>query len=333
MKVKQIGEFGLIDRLQNEFTATAPGLVLGIGDDAAIWRGEGLAVATTDTMVEDVHFRVRTTSWRELGWKSLASNLSDVAAMGGQPRYALVTFGLRDDAEVEDVLELARGLAEVGKRFGSAVIGGDLVGSPLATFITVALYGVVPDDGHGPPLLRAAARPGDQVAVTGWLGRSAAGLRMLSENPQAAPEVVTELRRAHNQPCPRVPEGYALRGAGVRAAIDVSDGLAGDVGHIAEMSGVGIRLRADALPVHPFVQGLFPEAAFDLTLFGGEEYELIFAAPPAIMARARAALDDLGTRSTVIGEVVPEPRGKVMLAWPDGREALVGRGAWDHFRA
>lgn len=333
VKVKQVGEFGLIDLLQREFDSPASGLVVGIGDDCAVWESEGMVVATTDTVVEDVHFRLSTITWEELGWKSLAVNLSDVGSMGARPRWALLTLGLREETEVEDVLALARGLAAAGRAFDTAIVGGDVVASPQATLVTVALFGVLPEDGQGSPLLRSGAKVGDLVGVTGWLGRSAAGFRLLNEPIAAPAEVAAELRRAHNKPYPRVHEGQALRAAGVRAAQDISDGLAGDVAHIAQMSGVGVRLWAEHLPVHPFVAEVFGEQAFDLALFGGEEYELVFTAPPAVMDAARQRLAAMGTPTTVVGEVVAEHPGRVAMSWPDGREVALNRGGFDHFGA
>ncbi|MHB1133211.1 MAG: thiamine-phosphate kinase [Chloroflexota bacterium] len=332
MKVSQVGEFGLIDLLHREFGSAAPGVVIHIGDDCAAWRASGTAVATTDTVVEDVHFRFRTITWQELGWKSLAVNLSDIGSMGGKPQYALLTLGLSDDVELEGLLEMARSLAACGRQFGTSVVGGDIVASPRAFFVTVALYGQVPDDGLGLPLSRAGARAGDLVGVTGYVGRSAAGYRVLNEATSASPAATTELRRAHNQPWPRVREGQVLRTAGVRACIDISDGLAGDFGHIAEISRVGVRLHGEALPIHPFVREVFPEEALALGLFGGEEYELGFAAPPAVMARAMAELQAMGTPATVIGEIVSDHPGKVVLREHDGKERLVEKGGFDHFR-
>ena len=332
VKVSQVGEFGLIDLLQREFGSVAPGVVIHIGDDCAAWRTSGLALATTDTVVEDVHFRFHTVTWDELGWKALAVNLSDIGSMGGVPQYALLTLGLSENLELEGVLAMARSLAACGAEFGTAVVGGDIISSPRAFFATVALYGQVPADGLGPPLTRAAARPGDLVAVTGWLGRSAAGYRVLNE-PVAAPvEVITELRRAHNRPWPRVKDGQALRTAGVRACIDISDGLAGDIGHIAALSRVGVRLRAEALPTHRFVQETFPDDSLELALFGGEEYELAFTAPPEVMVKAEEALARLGTPTTVVGEVTAEPEGEVSLTWSDGRSSRLTKGGFDHFR-
>lgn len=332
VKLTQLGEFGLIDLLEQEFARCATDIEISIGDDTAAWRTRGLALATTDTLVQDVHFRFGTTSWRDLGWKSLAVNLSDVGAMGGQPQYALLTFGLNDSIPVEGILEVARGLADAGCEFAASIVGGDIVASPRAMFITVALYGLVPEDGLGPPLRRSTARPGDLVAVTGGLGRSAAGLRLLSEGTPVSAEVRAELVRAHNRPWPRVREGQVLRRVGVRTAIDISDGLAGDVGHIARWSGVGVRLAAAQLPVAVSVRVAFPADALSLALFGGEEYELVFVAHPDTMDAARAELALLGTPSTVVGEITAEPRGKVVLLSPEGRQETVERGGYDHFR-
>lgn len=332
VKISEIGEFSLIDLLQREFAASSPDIVVDNGDDTAAWRSFGVTLATTDTVVEDVHFRLGTITWEELGWKSLAVNLSDIASMGGQPRYALLTLGLSASIEVEDVVRLARGLAEAGREFNTIIIGGDMVASPRALFVTVALYGVVPEDGMGPPLTRSSARPGDLVAVTGELGKSAAGFRLLNGEREAPPQVLAELRRAHNKPWPRVREGHALRATGVRTAMDISDGLAGDLGHIARLSNVGIRLTAENLPVHSFVREVFGEEGFDLALFGGEEYELVFTAPPEMMELAQAALGRLGTKSTVIGEVVAEHAGQVTMTRANEGEVVLTRGGFDHFR-
>jgi thiamine-monophosphate kinase len=282
--------------------------------------------------VEDVHFRLSTITWEELGWKSLAVNLSDIAAMGGQPRYALLTLGLNDSASVEDLQTYARGLASAGREFSTIIVGGDIVASPKALFFTVALYGLVPEDGMGPPMTRSSARPGDLVAVTGELGKSAAGLRLLSGTHSASAEALAALRQAHNRPRPRVKEGFALRASGVQTALDISDGLAGDLGHVARLSHVGIRLAAQELPVHPFVREAFGEEGFGLALFGGEEYELAFTAPPRVMSLACSALGRLGTGVTVVGEVLAEPAGKVLLTRPDGSEEAIERGGYDHLR-
>ncbi len=295
MLVSELGEFGLIDRLQAVFTREAPGLEVGIGDDCAVWRCHGLMVATTDTLVEDVHFRTNTISWSDLGWKSLAVNLSDVGSMGARPLYALLTLGLR----------------------------------------SVTLHGVVEEEQNGPPLLRDAARPGQLVSVTGSLGRSAAGLCVLGEPTAEWDEPLASARaalvRAHNRPYPRVREGMALRRLGVRVGQDVSDGPLGDLKHIAERSRVGIEVDAALIPVDRNVETVYPQEALALALTGGEEYELLFAAEPALMAVAQSELSAMGTRATVIGRVVEGPAGAVVVRNQQGEALEFRRGGYDHF--
>ena len=185
MQIKDLGEFGLIELLNALVTRERRGLdngaafgfrlLVDTGDDTAAWNAApATELFTTDTVVEGVHFTRKTTPWRDLGWKSLASNISDIAAMGGLPLYALVTLGLPPETEVADIEELYRGMLEIGSQYGVAIVGGDLVRSP-GVFITVALTGIH----SGPPMLRSAARPGHQVAVTGYLGSSGGGLKLM----------------------------------------------------------------------------------------------------------------------------------------------------------
>lgn len=191
MRLRDIGEFELIERMAPIFgnagavvgstTAAFSRLALGIGDDAAVWEEAAgvFSIATTDALVEGVHFTHETTSWYDLGWKAMASNVSDIAGMGASPRFALVVLGAHGDKEVEDVLEMCRGMADVAGRFGAGVVGGDTVSSPL-TMISVTLLGEAAgsrrSDGTLPILSRFAARPGDILAVTGRLGSSGGGL-------------------------------------------------------------------------------------------------------------------------------------------------------------
>ena len=185
MQIQELGEFGVIDLLnrmvvQRRGPSDLPAglsfdLLVDTGDDTAAWRTkEATELFTTDTVVEEVHFTRETTPWRDLGWKCIASNVSDIAAMGGLPRFCLITLGLPPDTEVSDLEELYHGMLEIANKYGVAIVGGDLVRSPVA-FITVGLTGVH----QGSPMLRSNARPGDQVAVTGFLGGSGGGLRMM----------------------------------------------------------------------------------------------------------------------------------------------------------
>ena len=331
MKVRDLGEFGLIDRLTARVAASASArqdrerLVLGIGDDAAAWRCEGgLELCTTDTMVEGVHFTLETASWADVGWKVLAVNLSDIAAMGGSPLYAVVTLGLPEDLEAAAVDALYDGMLDCAAEYGAAIVGGDVVRSPAA-FVTVAMTGSTP----GPLLTRAAARPGDEVAVTGKLGGSGAWLAAVRRGASLAPEAAESLRNSHLRPRPRLAEGQALREAGVRCAIDVSDGLAADLAHLCEASGVGARLDAERIPVHPAVRRTLPNEALALALGGGEEYQLLFTATPDAMAEARGRLPG---GFTVIGQVVQGPPARVSVMGPGG-EMLVDSAGWDHFRS
>ena len=329
MRVRDIGEFELIDLLAETLGTEDPGphLRVAIGDDAAAWDGlAGATVLTTDTMVEGVHFALDRTSWRDLGWKAMAVNLSDVAAMGCAPAYSVVSLGLRGDLPVDGLTEIYLGMIDACRRFGGAVVGGDIVRSPVF-FVTVAMTGMAGGDGT-PLLLRAAARPGDRVAVTGSLGGSAGGLRMLAEGLAFENDTASYLRDAHNRPTPRVREGALLRRSGVLAAIDVSDGLVADLDKLCGASGVGAVVRSELLPVDERLRTAFPEEWLRLALSGGEDYELLFTAPPRTMDAALSALE---IPATIVGDIVAGPRGASVLD-PDGRPVTVESGGWDHFR-
>jgi thiamine-monophosphate kinase len=338
MQVKDTGEFHIIEKLAGAIAGdnaaciarldeTGFRLRLGIGDDAAAWDAPaGVRVLTTDTMVEGVHFNLGQINWRDLGWKALASNLSDVAAMGCTPLYSLITLGLRGDLPVDGLEEMYRGMAEVNRTCGGAVVGGDIVRSPVF-FVTVALEGTTTTAG-GPLLTRSAAVVGDRVAVTGSLGCSAGGLRMLTEGLELAGEPENHLRMVHNRPMPRVAEGLALVGSGVAAAIDISDGLVDDLGKLCRSSGVGALIRADRVPADNHLKLAFPDEWLGLALGGGEEYELLFAAPEEIMDWAIARLE---TPVTVIGEIVTGP-ATVRVVDRNGIEIPVDSGGWDHFQ-
>jgi thiamine-monophosphate kinase len=237
-----------------------------IGDDAAVLsRSSGRLLLASDCLVEGVHFDRALSSLADVGWKSLAVNLSDVAAMAGTPTAAVVAVA---GGSLEDLERIYEGMVEAAQRYGCPVVGGDLsAGSALV--ISVAILGHVP---AGRPVLRSGARPGDALFVTGPLGRSAAGLRALRDGHPAA-----ALAGAHRRPLPRLQEGRAAAAAGAGAMIDVSDGLALDLDRLASASGVGIVL--DEVPV-------WPGATLADALFGGEDFELVFAAPDPVAVAA-----------------------------------------------
>ncbi|MBI4332536.1 MAG: thiamine-phosphate kinase [Chloroflexi bacterium] len=330
MKVSELGEFGLIGLIGRTVTAhsrTPSGLLIGIGDDAAAWRtGAPVQLATTDTMVDGVHFLKDKTGWDELGWKSLAVNLSDIAAMGGVPRYALVTLAIPGDTEGDDIVSLYKGMLDIAGSSGVTIAGGDTVSSPVIV-ITVSLSGEMPEDGDR-IMTRSAARPGETIAVTGFLGSSAAGLRMVQQPLPMEGAAAAYLRQAHFKPQPRVAEGQEMARAGVRCAIDVSDGLIGDLTHICEMSRVGARIVSDRVPVHPFVKAAFPGEYLDLALSGGEDYELLFTAGETVLAQLRKAVH---IPLTAIGEITGNHPGQVVLVDHEGKSVARSKTGWDHF--
>lgn len=350
MLVSEIGEFDLIDRLaariydQNarriqEADARGFRMLRAIGDDAAAWDApSGLRAITTDTMVEGVHFRLDYTPWRDLGWKCLATNISDIAAMGCVPTYAIITLGLRPALPVEGLEALYDGMMEAAAAYGGAVVGGDIVRSP-AFFITVALQGAAPD-GSNALLVRDAAALGDLIAVTGPLGSSAGGLRLLASGADSAAQGIDAdaaayLVSAHNRPMPRVSEGIALADAGVRCAMDISDGLMDDLAKLCRASGVGARVYAPRAPADARLKAAFPDEWLDLALGGGEDYELLFVAPPAVMRRAIGATSP---PPVVVGTITEFADGgsasapRTTLVDARGRAMDVARGGWDHFR-
>jgi len=346
-QIKDLGEFGLIDLLNemiveqrsaaNNASAHGFPLLVDTGDDTAAWKTpQATELFTTDTVVEGVHFTRSTTPWADLGWKSLASNISDVAAMGGLPLYALITLGLPPETEVDDIRELYRGMLEISNAFGVALVGGDMVRSPVV-FITVGLTGYHP----AMPMLRTSGTAGDQVGVTGPLGGSAGGLKLMLEqeqgtqavSPQAASsnpwsiEAAEYLKLCHRRPYPAVDEGRILSGAGVVSAMDVSDGLADDLSKLCRASGLSARLYSEAIPIHPLLKEAFPDRFLELALYGGEDYLLLFTADSELMDRVMPQL----SHGSVVGELVSGKPGRVVIVDGAGKETEASQGGWDHF--
>ena len=334
MKVSEIGEFGLIARLakmaqnaKDKDAAAFKQLLVGIGDDAAAYFPDNeIQLATVDSLVQDVHFSLSYMSWQELGWKSIAVNLSDIAAMGGFPRYALVSLGLPPDTEVENVIDLYRGMFDIAGKFGLAIVGGDTVSSPVV-FVSVTVMGSAGDRKRG-MLRRSAAKPGDKIAVTNSLGASAGGLKMLQKGLKFAPKYTKQLRQAHLLPDPRVNEGQLLVAKRVRCGMDISDGLVGDLAHICAESKVGARINVDVVPVAPAATACFGEKALELALTGGEDYELLFTANPMVMSKVLKAMP---CPVTVVGEITAENTGKVKLVDNSGKPYRIKKTGWDHF--
>jgi thiamine-monophosphate kinase len=356
-------EFDLIARIRGRCAHRRGDIALGIGDDAALLdvpAGRQL-VACTDTLVAGVHFPAATAP-EDVGWKSLAVNLSDLAAMGAEPAWALLALTLpgADAAFVED---FARGFAELARAHDVALIGGDTTQGPLS--ITVTALGFVPRDSA---LTRGGACVGDAVFVTGTLGDAAGALRLLRDPNESHPprspflrkgeeelhplpqeggrraaaggctagfrqdvmqDVLAGLLARLNRPEPRIAAGRALRGL-ASACIDVSDGLLADLGHVCAASGVGAELDADALPLSSVLVANFDaDACRQFALSGGDDYELCFTAPSAREKEVVEALARAGCGVTRIGRIVAGSGVRVLDA--GANEIEVARVGWEHF--
>jgi len=329
MKVSELGEFGLIDllaKMVHEQMAPSQQLIIGIGDDAAAWHGNALTqLATVDSFIQDIHFSLAITPWKELGWKALAINLSDIAAMGGVPGYALVSLALPDHTEVDDVTALYQGMIELAQQFGVAIVGGDTNSAPLVA-INITILGSARSESN--ILTRSAARAGDRVAVTGYLGAAAAGWEMLTQELQFDPEATAGLKRACLHPYPRIAEGQLLVDQGVKTAIDISDGLISDLGHICKASQVGARIEVERVPIEPAVKANFGDRALELALSGGEDYELLFTASTKVIDKIRATAS---CPITVIGEIVADKTGRITLVDRQGNPFRLDKKGWEHF--
>jgi thiamine-monophosphate kinase len=336
--IAELGEFGLIARLTAGLPRPAD-VVVGVGDDAAVLDvgGDELVVATCDALVEDTHFRLRprpSISPYDLGRRALAVNLSDIAAMGGRPRFALISLLIPPALELAVLDGIYEGLREEAAQSGVALVGGNIARNAERLIIDITLLGMARRDRL---LRRDRAKPGEVVMVTGNLGTAAAGLLALEDEQLAAripPESREAVLAAQRVPTPRIAAGQWLAEHGITTAIDVSDGLAADVAHICEASSVGVQIEAEALPILPEVVTLATIAGRepqDLALFGGEDYELVFTVPAD---RADALAHELfvatGVKAAAIGTI---REGAAMTILRNGESVPLRAGGWDHLRA
>jgi thiamine-monophosphate kinase len=337
-RVRDVGEFGLIELLAASLPAevrAAADLPVGIGDDAAVWQPTPGAqiVVTTDSLVERVHFRRDWTDWESLGHKTLAVNVSDLAAMGAIPKLAVISLGLDGGERIDDLQALYSGLGALARRLGMTIAGGDIVRSPQGLILHVTAIGETPGQRV---LTRSGAGVGDLIGVTGTLGASAAGLGLLGLNCDDARRraaTAHHLIEAHLRPEPRVALGAVLLRLGATSAMDLSDGLLGDLPKILAASGVAARLDEKTIPVAAAVRALFPDEWVDLALRGGEDYELLFTAPRRTWDAIDRAAREAGGTVTAIGEVIARESGPstIELVTRDGTRRTVSFGAYDHF--
>ncbi len=326
--VASIGEFALIDRLRRIVPTTGPGLTLGIGDDAAVLAFAGPVVATCDIQVEGVHFTRALCGADDIGWRAVAVNLSDIAAMGGTPRFVLVSLALPARTPVAAVERLYRGIAEISTAYALAVAGGNLASTAGPMVVDVTALG----DANR-TITRAGGRPGDRVWITGAVGKAAAG-RFLAEHQGVRLPDGEALVAAYRRPTPRVEMGEALgRDPAVSAMIDTSDGTAGDLLHLAEASALGVQVEAGKLPIPSGLDEAARAARHDplrWALAGGEDYELLFTAGREFDSRAERLADRLNVPLTCIGEALPEAEGRWIIERDGRRRPLLAQG-WDHF--
>lgn len=342
MQVKDIGETRLIELLAQKLdeygvTSLEPteiggvDLRVAIGDDSAAWTAlKGDNFFTTDSMVDGVHFQSERKNWMDLGWKSMATVVSDIAAMGAVPACSVITLGLCGDEPLDGLEKLYKGIADVCLKYGGIIVGGEVVHSPIF-FVTIAMVGVNSGHSNGKPhrqqiLTRNSASVGDKVAVTGNLGCSAGGLRMIQQGLDFDRETKDHLLNALDRPTPRLKEGLLLTRNGVRTATDVSDGLISDVGKLSVASDVHICIDSTSIPVDDFLRRSFANDWLSLALSGGEDYELVFTAPLEIMARIKEVL-----AVTVIGDVTDGMSGVTVVDLTGRLVSVEQGGGWDHF--
>ena len=338
-KVSDIGEIRLIERI-TERLGDPPRGDIWAGDDAAVISEPGApALYTTDALVEEVDFDLSYCSGEDVGWKAIAINASDIAAMGGAPRHAIASLLLPTETPVALVDELVTGMSAAAARWGVGLVGGD-ISRARELSITVAMLGIA---SHDRVVSRSGAATGDALCVTGSLGASAGGLVALrhglgdarragAERSRAA---VARLVRRHLRPTARVEAGERLCGLGVAAMIDVSDGLAVDLEHLLDASDAGCVVDRDAIPVDQDLHVLsevLPEDEVDplkLALTGGEDFELLLALDPGAVEEARSALDEIGVKLAPIGNVIQGERrigDRPLEEWRDaGWDHLLGR--------
>jgi thiamine-monophosphate kinase len=329
LKLRELGEFGFIDRIAPGCLLRSNGVERGIGDDCAVVRCSSgrLQLVTTDLLVEKVHFLRNAITPSQLGAKALAVSISDVAAMGGRPLDAFVSIAVPSDVTVEYLDAVFDGMKRMASRFDINVLGGDTTGSPAELVINVALTGEVDENAV---LYRDGARPGDVLYVTGFLGDSRAGLDAVLHERAAESEAAAELVRRHHEVTPHVREGQAIATTGLaRAMIDVSDGLASDLPHLCVRGHVGAVVEEARLPVSEPLREYCASHDLDpyeMALSGGEDYVLLLAGDP----RLPAALSGSGVVLHAVGRVVEEGRHEVLRR--DGERVPLARGGWDHFR-
>lgn len=324
MKISDIGEFGFIDAIKADTFYHKENVVVGIGDDGAVYTTTPgwQQVAVIDTMVQNSHFIIgQTATWHDVGFKAVASNLSDIAAMGAVPTHIVLSTALAPQMEVDDVVEMYRGIKDICRAYEVNILGGDTVMSKEGVVITVAAFGEIE---AGKSLLRSGAQAGDVIAVSHTIGDSAGGLDVLL----AGQDGYEALKKAHQYPEPQISLGRLLVQHHCHSLNDISDGLASESNEIAKASGVELVIDRDKVPTSDGLKAWAASSGKDIWKFvfnGGEDYELVFTMAPADFQALQADYPAV----TAIGTVRPGP-GRVLLRHDGGEQVLPPTG-WTHF--
>jgi len=328
--LREVGEFGLIAKIRNWMDVSRADVVQGIGDDVAVVEmGEKALLITTDILIEDIHFERSWTDPFRLGKKALAVNLSDIAAMGGIPKYFLISLGLPKTLPFSFVSLFYRGLKEMARRFRVDLVGGDTSLSQKI-IINICLIG---EGKKGDLLFRNGAKVGDDLYVSGTLGDAALGLKILQD--KGAKRKSKGLIDKHLSPNPRIELGQALaRKQIVSAMIDVSDGLLSDTRHIIEESKVGARIWENCIPLSSLYRRwvrTYSKDPYRIALSGGEDYELLFTASPKRKAGILSLARSLNVPITRVGEILPE-KERFHVIRKEGEKISSHRLGFDHFK-
>ncbi|MBM7623945.1 thiamine-phosphate kinase [Sporohalobacter salinus] len=333
MNVSDLNEFQLINHLQKIITSNSTKIEVGNGDDGAVINNTPgyQTINTTDMLIEGVHFLRNKISSFDLGYKSLAINISDIVAMGGVPTYATISLGLPPNIEVEYIEEIYQGLNNLAQQYNINIIGGDTTSSPKNLIININLLGKVKENKY---LLRSTAQIGNHILVTGTLGDSKAGLEIiLNNNYQQLKKEYPALTKKHFRPIPRLQEMKLIKKLGATAMNDISDGLASELNEITTASQVGAQIFADKLPISQTSKELAAKldmSAKDYALFGGEDYELLFTAPANKSKKIKVNIENkLDTKISIIGEILP-PQQETKLITPNKTIKLMKEG-FKHF--
>lgn len=321
-----MNEIQLLAKIKNEiknhftFNTANKSLIEIIDDTAIISNSVGMQILTSDMLIEDIHFSKQIASFEDIGWKAIARNLSDVAAMGAIPSYFLISLGITKKMNISQVIQIYKGMRILAKKYKVNLIGGDSSISSKV-FISITMNGIL----KALPLLRTKARINDLICVTGNLGGSAAGLLTLKKDYS----VKNSLTKIHLRPNPRIIEANKLAKTGVHSAIDISDGLLIDLQKLVMASNVSAEIELNSIPINNLVKKLFPKISLDLALTGGEDYELIFTCPPNLINTVDKIL---ASKFSIIGKIRQKNKTPIRILQNGVDAKNIKIQGWDPFK-